>query len=265
MNFVVIVVILFLLVGFLLALKVTSSTKDDGLSFDSRETLFSPAERSFLGVLEQALNDSYRVFGKVPLGDLVKPARGLSNSKRVGALNKVNQKHVDFVVCTVTDLAVVGVVELDDQSHGREDRKKNDVFVGRALSGAGIPIARFSAKKGYQIQEVRATLVEALKLAVNVPAPTQPNAQEPPIPLQAVTEPEPEPTPIVAQPDATETKPVCERCGAAMVKRQAKNGPHAGKFFWACSTFPKCRQVVAIPEVVVKSLSSVPEPNGDTY
>lgn len=249
MNFVVIVVILFLLVGLLLAaLKVKSATKDDGLSFDSLKTLFTPAERSFLGVLEQALNDSYRVFGKVRLGDLVKPAKGLSNSKRVGALNKVNQKHVDFVVCTASDLAVVGVVELDDQSHGREDRKKNDVFVGRALSGAGIPIARFSAK-GYQIHEVRAKLVETFKLAVNVPAPTQPNAQEPPIPLQAVTEPEPEPTPIVAQPDATDTMPVCERCGAAMVKRQAKNGPHAGKFFWACSTFPKCRQVVAITEV----------------
>ncbi|WP_404813892.1 topoisomerase DNA-binding C4 zinc finger domain-containing protein [Citrifermentans bremense] len=51
------------------------------------------------------------------------------------------------------------------------------------------------------------------------------------------------PTPIAAQPEA-ETSPKCGRCGASMVRRQAKNGPHAGKLFWACSTFPKCRQVI---------------------
>jgi ssDNA-binding Zn-finger/Zn-ribbon topoisomerase 1 len=42
--------------------------------------------------------------------------------------------------------------------------------------------------------------------------------------------------------------PVCPKCEAVMVKRQAAKGPHAGKFFWACSAYPKCRQVVAIGE-----------------
>lgn len=33
----------------------------------------------------------------------------------------------------------------------------------------------------------------------------------------------------------------CPKCGAPMVSRIAKRGPHAGKRFWGCSTFPNCR------------------------
>ncbi|WP_018231811.1 DUF2726 domain-containing protein [Thioalkalivibrio thiocyanodenitrificans] len=36
------------------------------------EGLFSPAERSFLGVLDQAVGDEYRVFGKVRVADAAK-------------------------------------------------------------------------------------------------------------------------------------------------------------------------------------------------
>ena len=58
-----------------------------------------------------------------------------------------------------------------------------------------------------------------------------------------------EPMPVIEQNAIqAEASPVCPKCSATMVKRQAKNGPHAGKLFWACSTYPKCRQVVAVSE-----------------
>jgi ATP-dependent DNA helicase RecQ len=37
----------------------------------------------------------------------------------------------------------------------------------------------------------------------------------------------------------------CPSCGSPMVLREARNGPHAGKKFWGCSQYPKCRGVVA--------------------
>ena len=108
-----VVVVLFIAAIIIIAfLKVKLSPQEDGLAFQPREVLFTPAERSFLGVLEQALDSGYRVFGKVRLGDIVKPAKGLSNSRRSTAQNKINQKHVDFVICKSSDLAVVMVVEL---------------------------------------------------------------------------------------------------------------------------------------------------------
>lgn len=39
---------------------------------------------------------------------------------------------------------------------------------------------------------------------------------------------------------------VCPRCGAAMVKRVATKGANAGKEFWGCSNFPKCRMIINI-------------------
>lgn len=241
MNILIVIVLIVIVAGILAALKLKQPSRVEELAFESRDTLFTPAERSFFGVVEQALDGRCRVFGKVRLGDIVKPARGLSNSKRTTALNRINQKHADFVICSAAELAVIGVVELDDQSHGREDRARRDDFVDQVLVAANLPVARFSAKKGYAVQEVRAKLFEAFKLAA-----------ESPVTTVVIEEPSVQPEPKVAaeqiplKPD--EIAPVCPKCSARMVKRQAKNGPHSGEFFWACSTYPKCRQVVAIQQ-----------------
>lgn len=40
-----------------------------------------------------------------------------------------------------------------------------------------------------------------------------------------------------------ETQQICPRCGNAMVLRETKTGVNAGKPFWGCSTFPRCRAV----------------------
>ncbi len=35
--------------------------------------------------------------------------------------------------------------------------------------------------------------------------------------------------------------PACPQCSAPMVLRQASRGAHAGRAFWGCSTFPRCK------------------------
>lgn len=42
--------------------------------------------------------------------------------------------------------------------------------------------------------------------------------------------------------------PSCPRCGGSMVRRVAKKGSNAGKAFWGCASYPKCRGTVAIDE-----------------
>jgi restriction system protein len=51
----------------------------------------------------------------------------------------------------------------------------------------------------------------------------------------------PVPPPQPSRPAA----PSCPRCGASMVLRTAKRGGNAGGQFWGCSSFPKCRGIVA--------------------
>jgi restriction system protein len=42
--------------------------------------------------------------------------------------------------------------------------------------------------------------------------------------------------------DAVSEVPSCPQCGSIMVLRTARKGDNAGKSFWGCSTFPKCRE-----------------------
>ena len=44
----------------------------------------------------------------------------------------------------------------------------------------------------------------------------------------------------------TVSAPVCQRCGVPMVKRIAKKGEYAGREFWGCPNFPRCRNMIPI-------------------
>lgn len=47
--------------------------------------------------------------------------------------------------------------------------------------------------------------------------------------------------PDAASEGPDEATPACPQCGAAMLLREAKRGPNAGRHFWGCKEFPKCR------------------------
>jgi hypothetical protein len=236
------------------------ATAPEEPSFDACKELFSPAERSFFGVLEQAVAGEFTVFGKVRLGDLVQPAKGLSQSRRTGLRNRIQQKHVDFVLCRPDTLEVAGVVELDDASHGRKDRAERDDFVDQALGSAGMPVLHFPARKAYAVAEVRAKLAESF--ALKPPAAEAAEAAKAPEVVAVAAEPEkpsvqvpvaqPHVTAEVAQPAvepsvaASPAAPVCPACSSEMVKRQARKGQHAGKWFWACSGYPGCKKILAV-------------------
>ncbi|MBN2311004.1 MAG: DUF2726 domain-containing protein [Candidatus Hydrogenedentes bacterium] len=122
--------------------------------YESRAELFTPAERAFLRVLEQATSGRSRILGKVRLADLLRVQPGLDQKAHQRAFNRIQSKHVDFVACDPADLRVQFVVELDDRSHDRPERRARDAFVDRAFAAAGIPIFHFSAKGRYAADEI---------------------------------------------------------------------------------------------------------------
>ena len=124
-------------------------------AYNRIERLFSPAERSFLGVLEQILGTQYRIFGKVRLADIIQTPKGLSNSARASAFNRICARHVDFAVCDPRTFEIIGVIELDDSSHGKQSRRRRDRFVDEALTAAGVPFVRIAAQRGYAPAEIR--------------------------------------------------------------------------------------------------------------
>lgn len=127
-----------------------------------RDALFTKAERSFLSVLDEAAGAQFRVMGKVRLADLFRPCKGMDNSDRARAQNRINAKHVDFVLCDPESLAPVCLVELDDGTHARADRRERDAFVDQVCAEAGMPIAHIPARDYITVDEVRTAIGQAM-------------------------------------------------------------------------------------------------------
>ncbi|KEA61748.1 putative queD like [Marinobacterium lacunae] len=73
--------------------------------YRQRKTLFTAAERSFLGVLDSIIDpQQHRVFGKVRVADLIEPEPNRNRSQWQKAFNRISAKHFDFVICKADDL-----------------------------------------------------------------------------------------------------------------------------------------------------------------
>lgn len=155
------VVVFVLLLAIAAVIKIVLRQKAQGVEnypYEKEPVLFSPAERSFLGVLEQAGNGRYRFMGKVRLADIVRVKNGMNKSARQTAFNKIQSKHVDIIACDPASLSVQFVVELDDSTHSQSIRQNRDQFVDNTLRAAGIPIIHVMAKKAYSVQDIQGIL-----------------------------------------------------------------------------------------------------------
>lgn len=190
----------------------------ESAGYRKQAALFSPAERSFLGALTQAVGEDARILAKVRVADVVTPQKGLSRSDRQRAFNRIAGKHFDYVLCRNDDLAVVCAIELHDGSHRRADRQQRDGFLERVCRAADLPLLQVPAKGGYVVGDLRRLVAPYLN-GHAVPA---------------------------EKTEGVVGAHVCPRCSAPMVIRVAQKGSQAGKRFWACSAFPNCRYVAKL-------------------
>jgi hypothetical protein len=136
--------------------------KETAATYKSRERVLTPAERSFFGALEMSLSSQCRVFPKIRLADLIEPTRAPDRRTFQSAFNRIAAKHADFTICRESDLAILGVVELDDKSHDQANRQTRDRFLEQALQSAGIPLLRVKAARGYDTAQLSSQLTAFL-------------------------------------------------------------------------------------------------------
>lgn len=139
-----------------------SGDNEKSFLYRRRPALFSPAERSFLGVLDQAIGRDFRVFGKVRVADLLAPQDGMNYGTRTAAQNRINSKHFDFVLCKPGDLTALCVIELNDRTHQQKNRQERDRFLVDACHSAGLPLIVFEARFAYSPAEISARIAETL-------------------------------------------------------------------------------------------------------
>lgn len=101
--------------------------------------LFSKAEYNFYWKLkEYADKNSMTIFSKMRILDIIE-VTSKDKSEQQTYKNKISKKHVDFLLCD-KQLHTKLIIELDDYTHEREDRKERDFFVDKAFESAGINI-----------------------------------------------------------------------------------------------------------------------------
>lgn len=188
-----------------------------------RDSFLSNAEISFYHVVRLVVGESAQVLSKVSLGDIFYVKSSDSSKYRVYT-NKIDRKHVDFLLCNPKAMRPFLGIELDDKSHNRDDRKERDQFVDQVFAAAGIPLLRVAVKHTYSTQEVQALLQPYITLDANQPLPADDD------------------------PKQSWTTPRCTKCGSEMVMRSAKSGPNQGKRFWGCSNYPKCKNIVPVED-----------------
>ena len=104
----------------------------------TQKWMFTYNEKDAFRKLKPIADDmGYLLFAKVRLLDLVEPKKGSKHYKAL--FNKIKSKHIDFVLCN-TNLVAKYLIELDDSSHEREDRKERDKFVDEVVTSVGYKI-----------------------------------------------------------------------------------------------------------------------------
>lgn len=190
------------------------SESSEQLPYRQRDDFLSAAELSFYRVLVMALDGSHLVCPKVNLADIFFVARPNENQSY---RNRIDRKHVDFLLCDPTTMKPIMGVELDDASHARRDRQDRDEFVDQVFEAAGLPLLRVRAAAGYSPQTI-ADLVRQANSGRAIPEKTG------------------------AKNAGT---PICPKCGNQMVLRTAKKGDQKGEEFWGCKNYPRCREIVS--------------------
>ena len=229
MDTTLIVVLVVAVIAFEAFLRLTSrknkrgSDDDDlqGFPYELQKRFLSPAELSFFQNLRSATGNRAVVCTKVRLGDVFWV--NLENSSKFLAYrNKIDRKHVDFLICDPASMRPLVGIELDDSSHQRSDRQARDAFVDGVFEAADLPLLHIPVKRAFVTAEIEAQITPYL----DVPTP----------PVRTSVS-----APVAHQVEA----PRCPKCGSEMILRTAKSGPNAGKKFWGCSTYPECRGMVA--------------------
>ena len=149
--------VLVMLISLIVIVAVLASRLNDNsfpFPFDSRSTIFTPAEKNFHNMLEQAVGSNYRVINRVKLGDIVNIRKGVSSRASQCASHNAETKYLDFVICERNSMKLIGAVDLVD-TRGKGYKVKKDWFVSGALEAASIPHVRIKVKNNYTLAQIK--------------------------------------------------------------------------------------------------------------
>lgn len=166
MSFVFISLFIVILVAVLLLALMKGDKKEiektSDYPYSKQPSLLTPAELSFIHSLKLAVDGQYDISYKVRLADIVSVKQTKSKSDWQKAFNKIQSKHVDFVLTDTKTADILCAIELDDASHNKPARQLRDEFLDNVLRVTRVPLLRFTVEQSYQSQLIAEKIKNAI-------------------------------------------------------------------------------------------------------
>lgn len=117
---------------------------DMGVVLRNEKYLTTETEWNYLNKLEAWFGQHCRIFCQVSPGRFLKfpEQETFSTEERARFFTQFNAMSVDYVLVSRNTNQIVCVIELDDSSHGREDRIARDKRLEQMFEMAGVPLLR---------------------------------------------------------------------------------------------------------------------------
>jgi len=131
-------------------------------TYTPKDSLMTPSEMDFFWKLHNVVDHRYFIFPQVHLSALLD--HHVVGQNWNSAFYHINQKSVDYVLCSKTTLQPIYAIELDDPSHDRPDRITRDIEVERIFAEANIPLVRFRDYKNLEQVDIAQALAGARAL-----------------------------------------------------------------------------------------------------
>ncbi|HEU5086371.1 MAG TPA: DUF2726 domain-containing protein, partial [Roseiflexaceae bacterium] len=170
------------------------------------------------------------LFAQVRLANLIRPTSRNPKQNKYD-FYRIQAKCVDFVLCDAATTAPRLVVELDDASHDRAERKARDSFVDAVLAHVNLPVLHVRWQRSYSQEQLAGDIRQALGLR---PVLSVDRAVEKALAWKGDTVP-----PIAVAPPAPVTVPAM--MAETMQVKPAVVDPPALEQRWACG---QCHQPV---------------------
>ena len=127
-----------------------------------KKILFNNPESSLLRLLLKFSGNNYIVLSKVRLWDFIDTQKGLGNSDRCIYTNKINSKHIDFLLISPEDHHIILAIELDGMSHNSTRSIKNDRFKDCLFKTINIPLLRIKTNDDLNIVSLNELICSVL-------------------------------------------------------------------------------------------------------
>lgn len=124
-------------------------------SYQLEPSILTATELKFYKVLVKSVPAHYTLLIKPRIADYVK-----TEPFNLAAFNRINSKHIDFLICNAQSLEPILGIELDDSSHQKKRAQERDAFVETLYRQISLPLYRVKTAKSYDKATIQNEIIK---------------------------------------------------------------------------------------------------------